>query len=152
MQHKTGWGMSPCYSLKSFTCPQCGRQLFPCVWLLSPCHAATQRSHTSISKPHINKESKAAVFLYSYHIITFFLFSFFFNLGHPFKVQKLALKKETNAQGHNSPNPCRKSIFVSTPSRWLRTLRGRGCCMCDQHRAHAAPRPPGASLSCSHNN
>lgn len=98
VQHKIGWGTSPRYSLKSFTCSQCGRQLFPCIWLLSSCHSATHRSHTLISKAHINKESKADGFLYSYHIITFFFFCFFFfffNLGHPLQSAKISLKKRS---------------------------------------------------------
>lgn len=123
---------------------------------VSGCSAtATHRSHTLISKAHINKESKADGFLYSYHVITFsffFLFFFFLTLGILFKVQKLTLKREASAECHNSPHPCLKGIFVNIPSRWLRTLRCRGCCMCDQLWAHAAPWLPGTSLSCSHNN
>lgn len=127
-----GWGMSPCCSLKSFTCPHCGKQLFPHTWLLSPCHAATHRSHTSISKPHINQERKAEGFLY--HIAFFLFLSFFFNLGQPLQSAKIGFKKEASAQDHNYPHPSLKSIFVNIPSRWLRTLWGRGCCMCSTAR------------------
>lgn len=48
-------------------------------------------------------------------LFPFSLFSFFLTLGILFKVQKLTLKKEASAQGHNSPHPCLKGIFVNIP-------------------------------------
>lgn len=119
-QHEAAWGMPPCYSLKSFTCPCCGRQR---ARLLSPHHAATHSSHTSISKPYMNKQMRIKQ-LDSFIVIFFF--------SPPLKVQKSALNKELGAGGHSFPCPSPKSVAVSIPCRWLRTLRGRGCCLRDQ--------------------